>query len=336
ARVRNDATKHLALIRAAADARGSVDVLRQAVVDAAAKVGEAKRARALEQERHTVRQAQLSELKGLEANLVKDGVLENSVDLLMRSINDAAAAVAAARKAADAATQKQADASAADASAQKAVAAASDELARAAPLRTTIEERLARYEQEWRGAAFSLPLSETTLDAEQERLDARRTELDAEASSIPPMSSALQNWQDSLDLQRLEMQVRQSHGAIGREEHTKALEAGVTSAKKARDDAERARAAAEDLGERLQSVTAEFGGIALKPFDEVVRGPRASAPRAGRPGSAPTTVNGSSPAPVVQARIGARILGERIASDLKSRHGCRGRCRAGSTAAGRR
>jgi exonuclease SbcC len=271
ARVRDDATKHLALIRAAAAARGSVDVLRRAVVDAAAKVGEAKRARALEQERHTVRQAQLSELKGLEENLARDGVLETSGDLLWRSISEAAAAVAAARKAADVATHKQAEASAADAAAQKAVAAASDELARAAPLRATMEERLARYEQEWGGAKFSLPLSETTLDAEQERLDSRRTELDAEASAIPPMSGALQNWQDSLDLQRLEMQVREAHGAISREEHTKVLEAAVVTAKKARDDAERARAAAEDLNDRLQSVTAEFGGIALKPFGELFK-----------------------------------------------------------------
>ncbi|HEY1811404.1 MAG TPA: AAA family ATPase [Kofleriaceae bacterium] len=271
ARVREDATKHLARIDAALDSGRALDVLRQALVDAVAKVDAAKRARALEQERFTARQARVSELRARHAQLVEGGTIETNDDLLRRAIEVAAADVASARALSDAAGAKYAEAHASDAAARKTLAAAVDELARENAQRTGIEAGLSGAEKEWRGARLSPPISDVTLDLEEEQLGRRRGQFDATSAGFGHLTAALQRWQDAAELQRIEAQVRDEHGAIGRDEHTRALGAAVALATKELEDAERARLAADDLGATLQDVTAEFGERALKPFDELFR-----------------------------------------------------------------
>src|SRR5205085_2714490 len=123
----------------------------------------------------------------------------------------------------------------------------------------------------WRAARLSPPLSEATLDAEEDQLGRRRGQLDAASTGFPQLSASLQRWHDAEELQRIEAEVRAEHGSASRDDHTRALEAAVDRANTAVDAANRARLAADDLGTKLQDVTADFGEAALRPFDELFR-----------------------------------------------------------------
>lgn len=270
-RVREDATKNLLRIEALLDSGRTVDLLRQALVDAAAKIDATRRARAVERERHTTRTARISELRARRAHLVESGIVETD-DAALRSRAEAAAAlVASARSLSDAAGAKNADAAGADAAARKSIAALTEALTRESGQRPSIETGLVLYENEWRTARLSLPLSETTLEAEEERLGRRRGQLDEASAALPQLSASLQRWHDAEELQRIEADVRAEHGPLSREDHTRSLEEAVTRVNKAVDDANRARLAANDLGAKLQDVTSDFGEAALKPFDELFR-----------------------------------------------------------------
>lgn len=270
-RVRDDATKNLLRIEKQLDSGRAIDVLRQALVDAAAKIDSTRRARAVETERYNARVARVSELRARRTQLVESGIVDASDEVLVRNAEAAASLVASARASSESAAAKNAESAAAEAAAHKKVVEHTETLARESGQRPSIEGGLAAYEGEWRAARLSLPISESTLGAEEGQLGRRRGQLDVASAGLPQLSASLQRWHDAEELQRIETDVRAEHAPLSRGDYTRSLDESLARANRAVDDANRARQAADELGAKLQDVTADFGEAALKPFDDLFR-----------------------------------------------------------------
>lgn len=249
-----------------------VEELRKAVADAGATLDTLTRARSLAQERRVARQTRREEVRARLAQWTADDLdLDGPNSVLALLVQRAALEASEAKQALDLASDRLAEASTAESAERQTLAVSNQERER---LRGQIDElsrSLDAMTKQWRLASLPEPVSDAALDADTERLGHRGRNLASGLTELGKLSSALERWQQTTELQNLEAEVRRQQGAHERDAYTKELEASVASARAAAAAAERARDAADELSSTLGKITADFGERALRPFDELFR-----------------------------------------------------------------
>jgi len=252
--------------------KAQADDLRKAVSAAGVAVDALVRDRSLTHERRLARQTRSDEVRARIAQASAEfPELDNKGLALTLFVQEAALGASNAKEAADAASVSLAEASVAEAAERMTLAASNEELARIRAQTEALDVSLEAAAKQWRAAGLADPVSDAALDAEVERHGRRRRELDAVLAELSKISAALERWQHTEELQKLEAEVRREHGALERDAYAKELDATVANARAAAAAAQRARDAADELSGTLGKITADFGERALRPFDELFR-----------------------------------------------------------------
>lgn len=243
--------------------------IRKAVTDRAALAAERARfvetARALRSARYskaaTIR-ARMAQFATEHPALAAAGQLESAVD----------AAALEASMAADAAEVTRTERASADGSkeaAQNSVASVRERVKMLLQEEAEVDDTLGSVRKQWAAAGLPETISESLLDEKLEQAAISRQACLAALAGVERLATGLARWQDANDLHALEQEIQDEIGVTDRDGHARELADAEARTRRDCEAAERARQAADELGDRLQRVTAEFGDRAVKPFSRL-------------------------------------------------------------------
>jgi len=254
------------------DQQSNSDALRQAVLDATTAVEAQKRVYAATQERRTVRQTRAERLRAHIAQVeVEHPELAVDSQSLRKIVEERAIAASKAKDSAETASRHLVEAQAAEAASRQTIAAVESDLAKVVAQTESLVSMRQDLEERWRAASLPDPISERSLDAEIAQLGRRRVEINGALVVVSELAAALGRWHETDELQTAEANVQRECGSREHDVYARELDEAVVAATAAVDVAQRARAASDRLSEALNTVTADFGGRALRPFDELFR-----------------------------------------------------------------
>lgn len=245
---------------------------RQAVVDATAAAETQARLHAAAETKRNSRQARLDQLRArISQTQNEHPELARDLQSLRLLAHPQALAAANAKDAADAATARVHAAQAAEKATRQSLTSAETELGKVAALLVSLSETITAQEAQWRDRGVPAPISEPTLDSVMRITETRQRQLGDALAEIGRLGAALDRWRQAAEIRNLEAELRAECGPIAHDLHTKSLDEAVASAGAAATVAQRARDASDELSKALNRVTVDFGGRALKPFDELFR-----------------------------------------------------------------
>lgn len=246
--------------------------LKRAVLDATTASETQKRVSAIAQERRTGRQTRVEQLRARIAQVqTEHPELTGDAEMLALIVQARATEASNSTDAADEASLRVAEAQAADSAARQAIVAAESELAKIAALADSLVSTRDGLESRWRDAGLPEAITERNLDAEIDKLGHRRREMDGGLDAVGGFAAALDRWRQTDELQGAEADVRRECGSREHDTYARELDEAVAAATAAARVAQRAREASDSLSATLNKVTSEFGGRALRPFDELFR-----------------------------------------------------------------
>jgi len=252
-------------------AGASGDELKRAVLDGTTASETQKRLYAIAQERRNGRQTRLEQLRARIAQVQSEHPELGDGQALNLNVQAKAAAASSAKDATDLASMRVANAQAAESAMRQTLVARETEVAKLSAQVESLASTLHAHEKRWRDAGLPDPISERNLDAAVEKLGHRNREMDEALQAIVALASALDRWRLADDLHAAEAEVRQECGAREHGAYALELAEAVRAAAAAATIAQRAREASDQLSATLNKVTTEFGGRALRPFDELFR-----------------------------------------------------------------
>ncbi len=246
--------------------------LKKSISDAGAALDTLTRERSLIQERRLARQTRCQEVRARLAHSTAEyAELDVSTADLAVLGQSAALDASKAKEAFDLASDRFAEASAAESAERQTLAASNQELERVQGQIDAIGGSMDDMMKQWRAVPLPEPASDAALDVETDRFGQRRRDLEGALTELSNLSSALERWQQTTELQNLEAEVRRQQGGLEPEAYTRQLDAAVAEARTSAAAAQRARDAADQLSTTLGKITADFGERALRPFDELFR-----------------------------------------------------------------
>ena len=249
-----------------------LNALKQAVVAATTASDLQKRAQAIAEERRVGRQTRIEQLRArIAQSSVAHPELASDGELLSQLVLTRAVEASQLKDAADAASERSVESAAIAGTARQALVAAEAEVAKVSALSESLIATRDELERRWLHRGLDEGISERNLDAELEKLAERKRLMDGALASIAGLAAALNRWRQADELQGLEEEARRYSGSIDHAAFSSQLDETVAAATASAAAAQRAREASDLLSATLNKVAAEFGGHALRPFDELFR-----------------------------------------------------------------